>query len=177
MHMKRKSKVDSRIDYSTFSSFNNDGSDSVLRSPASSAPYFTKNQYNHLNKYQRSMSFDSIYKGPTQSRKSKQVKGQQFTDSRYTLSQELKGVGGKINVFKKEIDSRSERGFGNRSEYQIQSFHQFVKQKRMLERRKRLQDKQRQNQLNMTSPADLQYNNGSSLVKKDPRMLYEEEGL
>ena len=78
MHMKRNQKNDSRIDYSTFSSFNNDGSESVLRNNMNSAPYISQNQFNHLNKYQRSMSFDSVYKGPTQSRKSKQVKGQAF---------------------------------------------------------------------------------------------------
>lgn len=70
MHMNRGGK-DSRVDYSTFSSFNNDGTDSVLKYNTASAPYISSNQYNHLNKYQRSMSFDSIYKGPTQSRKSK----------------------------------------------------------------------------------------------------------
>lgn len=39
MHMRRNPKNDSRIDYSTFSSFNNDGSDSVLRDNTKSAPY------------------------------------------------------------------------------------------------------------------------------------------
>ena len=42
------------------------------------------------------MSFDSIYKGPTQSRKSKQVKGKIFTDTRYELSQKMHGVNSKL---------------------------------------------------------------------------------
>ena len=69
MHMRRGTKNDSRIDYSTFSSFNNDGADSVLRNnPNESAPYITQNKYNHLSKSQRSMSFDSVYKGPKESK-------------------------------------------------------------------------------------------------------------
>lgn len=66
----------------------------------------------------------------------------------------------------------------NRSEYRIQSFNQFVRQKRLLERRNRLRDKQRKN-LNMTSPAVMNNDNGSMLVtkKRDARMLYDEEGL
>jgi hypothetical protein len=44
MHMRRGNKNDSRIDYSTFSSFNNDGADSVLRNNVNtSAPYITQN--------------------------------------------------------------------------------------------------------------------------------------
>ena len=39
MHMRRNVKNDSRIDYSTFSSFNNDGSDSMLKDNTNSAPY------------------------------------------------------------------------------------------------------------------------------------------
>ena len=39
MHMRRNLKNYSRIDYSTFSSFNNDGSDSMLRDNTNSAPY------------------------------------------------------------------------------------------------------------------------------------------
>lgn len=68
------------------------------------------------------MSFDSVYKGPTQSRKSKAVKGQVFKDSRYELNQRLHGISGRINIFKKEVDSRSVASAMNSSDYQIQSF-------------------------------------------------------
>lgn len=100
--MRRNQKNDSRIDYSTFSSFNNNGSDSMLKDNTNSAPYIRNNQYNHLNRFQRSMSFDSIYRGPTQSNKSKQVKGKAFTDVRYSLNQRIRGVGSQINLFKRE---------------------------------------------------------------------------
>lgn len=43
---------DSRIDYSTFSSFNNtENQESILMEPSKKAPYIRNNQYNHLNKY------------------------------------------------------------------------------------------------------------------------------
>ena len=84
--MRRTLKNDSRIDYSTFSSFNNEGSLNMSQDLENLAPYIRNNKYNHLNKYQRSMSFDSIYKGPSQSRHSKAVKGQVFKDSRYSLN-------------------------------------------------------------------------------------------
>jgi hypothetical protein len=50
-HMRRNLKNDSRVDYSTFSSFNNDGSESVNDKQIKIAPYIRNNQYNHLNKY------------------------------------------------------------------------------------------------------------------------------
>ena len=110
--MRRGDKNDSRIDYSTFSSFNNDGADSVLRNNVNtSAPYITQNQYNHLNKYQRSMSFDSVYKGPLESRNARQIKGRNQVDVRYQLKERIKGVGSRINVFKKETDKRSYQSY------------------------------------------------------------------
>lgn len=72
------------------------------------------------------MSFDSVYKGPTQSRKSKAVKGQVFKDSRYELNQKLHGVSNRLNIFRREVDSRSVSSASpSASEYQIQSFKQF----------------------------------------------------
>ena len=88
-------------------------------------------------------------------------------------------MGSQITIFKKEYDSRVDRSIrSNQSEYQIQSFNQFVRQKRMIERKSRFRDSQRKNKLNMTSPAVMNNDNGSILVSnKDPRMLYDEEGL
>lgn len=42
-HMRRNLKNDSRVDYSTFSSFNNDGSESVNQQHVKMAPYIRNN--------------------------------------------------------------------------------------------------------------------------------------
>lgn len=42
-HMRRNLKNDSRVDYSTFSSFNNDGSESINHQHVKMAPYIRNN--------------------------------------------------------------------------------------------------------------------------------------
>jgi len=114
MQMNKKNTGDSRIDYSTFSSFNNN-----IASDKSIDPEYLQG----LNKYQRTMNYDSIYHGPSQSRKSRIMEGKISRDVRWELSQQIKGVNAKIDYFdKKKVRPRSGYGMTN-GNYKIQSFN------------------------------------------------------
>ena len=105
LQMNKKNLGDSRIDYSTFSSFNNN-----IASDKSIDPEYLQG----LNKYQRTMNYDSIYHGPSQSRKSRIMEGKISRDVRWGLSQKIRGVNAKIDYFdKKNERPRSEYGMNN----------------------------------------------------------------